>query len=92
MSEQDSRYDVVVIEWRQAERRRRSTVSMRAYALHALCADYCRAGAQAGFISDDLLAGVPSDITMDVLELCLEGLWARVGHGYFLLDVVGERV
>lgn len=87
-----SERDVVVIEWRQTERRRRSTVSMRAYALHALCADYCRNGTQPGFVSDQLLAGVPSDITLDVLELCLEGLWVRVGEGYFLLDVVGECV
>ncbi|MGK2882124.1 MAG: hypothetical protein ACSLE6_15410 [Mycobacterium sp.] len=88
MSEQD----VVVIEWRQVERRRRSIVSMRAYALHALCADYSRTADKPGFVPDSLLSGIPSDITMDVLELCLEGLWVRADNGYFLLDVVGQRV
>lgn len=87
-----SRSDVVVFEWREAESLHRSTVSTRAFALHALCADFSRTAEQPGFVDDTLLSGVPSDVTMDVLELCLEGLWQRVGRGYFLLDVVDEYV
>jgi hypothetical protein len=60
--------------------------SIEAFDLHGQAASLSVRLGRPGFVSDRLLAGLPSDTLLPVVELCLIGLWERVQHGYVVRD------
>jgi hypothetical protein len=79
-------------EQRTALPNRDRAISLAALRLHAqgLLASF-EAG-HAGFVSDRYLATFGPDTAPAVLELCLAGVWARVGAGYEVVSSEALRM
>jgi hypothetical protein len=67
-------------------------VSLGALRLHAqgLLASF--ESGHAGFVPDRYLAGFGPDTAPAVLELCLAGVWSRVGKGYEVVSSEALRM
>ena len=46
----------------------------------------------AGFVADDYLATFGRDVALNVVELCLGGLWTRVDDGYRVMSSEALRM